>query len=316
MESVVTTISLGQWSNTIGDPCGLHFPQGNSETKNKRTSNCCRIASRCLHSFLGSLNGKPTLYFSLKTILCMLSWCVACVVCVHFPDCVAQIWNSLNWPFMWMQWTNLQALTVNPADFSSLLCTDFCTNNVITGESVLWMFWTGFCAVLKVVILRCTPSFHADKSSRPVFFLWNCCVVVLLLHVTINNVCGGTDLALVQEFLFCQGVFFFMELLFLHLFIDLCYWCIIFIFLRPGPYQACSKELIQGMFSWTSVRVSFSICFSQKSSMWTIGHFYYWNHFWVSQCSIPQHYKTDSGIQIVNHCWKKFILCISFGCCV
>ncbi len=120
-----------------------------------------------------------------------------------------------------MQWTNLQALTVNPADFSSLLCTDFCTNNVITGESVLWMFWTGFCAVLKVVILRCTPSFHADKSSRPVFFLWNCCVVVLLLHVTINNVCGGTDLALVQEFLFCQGVFFFMELLLLHLFIDL-----------------------------------------------------------------------------------------------
>ncbi len=46
-----------------------------------------------------------------------------------------------------------------------------------------------------------------------------------------------------------------------------------FHFLRPGPYQACSKELIQGMFSWTSVRVSFSICFSQKSSMWTIGHF-------------------------------------------
>jgi hypothetical protein len=131
---------------------------------------------------------------------------------------------------MWMQWTDLQALTVNPADFSSLLCTDICTNNVITGESVLWMFWTGFCAVLKVVILRCTPSFHADKSSRPVFFLWNCCVVVLLLHVTINNVCVGTDLALVQEFLFCQGVFFFMELLFLHLFIDLCYCCFIFIF--------------------------------------------------------------------------------------
>jgi hypothetical protein len=131
---------------------------------------------------------------------------------------------------MWMQWTDLQALTVNPADFSSLLCTDFCTNNVITGESVLWMFWTGFCGVLKVVILRCTTSFHADKSSRPVFFLWNCCVLVLLLHVTINNVRGGTDLALVQEFLFCQGVFFFMELLFLHLFIDLCYCCFIFIF--------------------------------------------------------------------------------------
>jgi hypothetical protein len=130
-----------------------------------------------------------------------------------------------------MQWTDLQALIVNPADFSSLLCTDFCTNNVITGESVLWMSWTGFCAVLKVVILRCTTGFDADKSSRPVFFLRNYCVVVLLLHVTINNVCWGTDLALVQEFLFCQGVFLFMELLFLHPFIlHLCYCCFIFIF--------------------------------------------------------------------------------------
>jgi hypothetical protein len=75
-----------------------------------------------------------------------------------------------------------------------------------------------------------------------VFSLWNCCVVVLLLHVTINNVCGGTDLALVDEFLFCQGVFFFMELLFLHLFIDLCYCCFFFFFearslssLQQGP---------------------------------------------------------------------------------
>ncbi len=38
-----------------------------------------------------------------------------------------------------------------------------------------------------------------------------------------------------------------------------------FHFLRKGPYQACSKELIQGMFSWTSVRASLSICFSQKA---------------------------------------------------
>jgi hypothetical protein len=99
---------------------------------------------------------------------------------------------------MWMQWTDLQALTVNPADFSSLLCTDFCTNNVITGESVLWMFWTGFCGVLKVVILRCTTSFHADKSSRFEGWVQSLCTHVKgtadnkLQKVRISTICTST----------------------------------------------------------------------------------------------------------------------------
>ncbi len=71
-------------------------------------------------------------------------------------------------------------------------------------------------------VLPCWPIFKACLRSME--------LLCRSSSTSCNNPCRGTDLALVQEFSFSWGLFYFMELLFFHLFTDLCCCCFLFIF--------------------------------------------------------------------------------------
>ncbi len=83
-------------------------------------------------------------------------------------------------------------------------------------------------------VLPCWPIFKACLRSME--------LLCRSSSTTCNNPCRSTDLALVKEFSFSWGLFYFMELLFFHLFTDLCCCCFLFIFWHQVFIQLATRS--------------------------------------------------------------------------
>ncbi len=103
-------------------------------------------------------------------------------------------------------------------------------------------------------VLPCWPIFKACLRSME--------LLCRSSSTSCNNPCRGTELALVQEFSFSWGLFYFMELPFFHLFTDLCCCCFLFIFwgqvfiqlAARSSSRECSVEQVLGPLSQFAVK--------------------------------------------------------------
>jgi hypothetical protein len=111
-------------------------------------------------------------------------------------------------------------------------------------------------------VLPCWPIFKACLRSME--------LLCRSSSTSCNNPCRGTELALVQEFSFSWGLFYFMELLFFHLFTDLCCCCFLFIFwgqvfiqlAARSSSRECSVEQVLGPLSQFAVKKWYVNCWS------------------------------------------------------